>query len=139
MVMATGVEWLSEPDVPVTVKVTWDAGVWPFELLAHPRANIETKSSKPSTLVHIMPLRVSGFRLRVARAVPNSPRPGSRVIMPYKLYPVTGGGVETKNAGVPGADPAAVPVIEDDAEDADGGREGKGLRDFFGRGVETEK
>ena len=32
---------LSEPDVPVTVKVTWDAGVWPFELLPHPRANIE--------------------------------------------------------------------------------------------------
>jgi len=107
MVMATGVEWLSEPDVPVTVKVTWDAGVWPFELLPHPRANIETKSSKPSTLVHIMPLRVSGFRLRVARAVPNSPRPGSRVIMPYKLYPVTGGGVETTE----------IVKVEDDALD----------------------
>jgi len=83
--MVTGVEWLSEPDVPVTVKVTCDAGVWPFELLPHPRANMETRSSTPSTLVHRMLLRVSGLRLRVARTVPNSPRPGSRVAMPDKL------------------------------------------------------
>jgi len=107
MVMATGVEWLSEPDVPVTVTVTWDAGVWPFELLPHPRANIETKSIKPTTLVHIMPLRVSGFRLRVVRAVPNIPRPGSKATTPYKLYPVTGGGVET----------AEIVKVEDEALD----------------------
>ena len=85
MEMVTGVEWLSEPDVPVTVKVTCDAGVWPFELLPHPRANIETRSSTPSTLVHRMLLRVSGFRLRVARTVPNSPRPGNKAAMPDKL------------------------------------------------------
>src|SRR5437868_11392303 len=54
-----------------------------------------------------MLLRVRGFRLRVARTVPNSPRPGSRLAMPDKLYPVTGGGVEA----------AEMVKVEDDALD----------------------
>ena len=89
MVMVTGVVWLSAPDVPVTFKVTWDVGVWAFELfelLPHPRENMEMTSSKPSALVHRTLLLASGFRLRVVRTVPNTPRPGSsRDAMPDKL------------------------------------------------------
>src|SRR5580692_10476732 len=98
MVTVTGVVWLIAPDVPVTIKVTWDVDVWAFalfELLPHPRENIEMTSSRPRALVHRMLLLESGFRLRVVRTVPNTPRPGSsRDAMPDKLYPVTGGGVD---------------------------------------------
>ena len=89
MAMVTGVVWLSAPDVPVTIKVTWDVDVWAFalfELLPHPRENMEMTSSKPSALVHRTLLLASGFRLRVVRTVPNTPRPGSsRDAMPDKL------------------------------------------------------
>src|SRR5208282_1517842 len=83
-VMATTLDWVIEPDVPVTVKLTTcEAGVVGllFEVLPHPRANSEMRSSSPSTLVNRTLLRVSGFRLRIAKTVPNSPRPG-RTAMP---------------------------------------------------------
>jgi hypothetical protein len=84
--MVTGVEWLSEPDVPVTVKVTWDAvGGVCFEPLPHPRANTDIISNKPSMLVHRMLFRVSGFRLRVVKSVPNNPKLGNSVAMPNTL------------------------------------------------------
>jgi len=76
--MATTLDWVIEPDVPVTVKLTWDAGAWPFELLPHPTANNEMRSSNPSTVVDTMLLRVSVFRLRIAKTAPNSP--GTRAI-----------------------------------------------------------
>ncbi len=71
------------PDVPVTVIVTEDpAGVvCAPEELPHPTAhneNMEITSSKPSSLIARLPLRLSGFRLQVVKTVPNSPRPGSR-------------------------------------------------------------
>src|ERR1700758_106611 len=105
MVMDTGVEWLSEPEVPVTIRVTWDAsGGCCFELLPpHPSANSEMRSNKPKTLIPRMLLRVSGFCLRVVRRVPNSPRLGSRAAMPYP--PI--GGVEV----------AETVNVEDDALD----------------------
>lgn len=46
-----------------------------------PRANSETKSNKPNTLIHPMLLRVNHFFLRAVRTVPNRPRPGSRAAM----------------------------------------------------------
>ena len=72
------------PAVPVTVKVTWDpaAGVWAFEEPPHPTANsenIETTSNKPKPPLARRALRVSGFRLRDVKTVPNSPRAGSRL------------------------------------------------------------
>ena len=89
MLTVKGVVWLSEPDVPVTIKVTWDVDAWAFELfelLPHPRENIEMTISKPSALVHRMLLLASGFCLRVVRTVPNSPKPGSsRDAMPDRL------------------------------------------------------
>jgi hypothetical protein len=62
-------------------------------------------------LIDIMLLRVPGFRLRVVRSVPNSPRPGSRVATPDKLYPLTGGveAAETVNMDDP---PAPGEIIE---------------------------
>ena len=81
-VMVTGAEWLNEPDVPVTIKLSWDAGVCPFVLLLHPIENSEMRSNNPSTLIDKMLLRVSHFRLRVVRTVPNIPMPGSRATMP---------------------------------------------------------
>lgn len=83
MVIATTLDWVNEPDVPVTVKLTaWDTGIVGllFELLPHPTENIETRSSSPNVVVHTMLLRVSRFRLRVVRTVPNRPSPGSRDI-----------------------------------------------------------
>ena len=83
-VTVTGAVWVSEPDVPVTMTVTCCGdGVELVELLLpHPRANSEMKSSKPKRLIHRTLLRVSGFRLRVVRRVPNSPRPESSMAMP---------------------------------------------------------
>ena len=69
-VTATTLDWVNEPDVPVTVKLTaLDAGVVGllFELLPHPTENIETSSSSPNVVVHTILLRVRGFRLRVVR------------------------------------------------------------------------
>lgn len=70
------------PDVPVTVIVTEDpAGVVcvPEELPqpTAPSENMDITSSKPNSLIARLPLRLSGFRLRVVKKVPNSPRPGS--------------------------------------------------------------
>ena len=50
-------------------------------------SNSEMKSSNPSTLIDRMLLRVSGFRLRVVRTVPNSPRPGSRTTQAMQATP----------------------------------------------------
>ena len=79
----TAADWVSEPEVPVTIRVTCCAadigGVVEALLpLLHPTANSETTSSKPSKLIHRMFLRVIGFLLRVVKTVPNKPRPGSR-------------------------------------------------------------
>ena len=84
MVTVTGAVWLSEPDVPVTIKVTCDADICAFELFElplHPRVNIETASSKPNALVQKTP-RVSRFRN--AKALPNKPSPGKNPT-PIKL------------------------------------------------------
>src|ERR1700677_2876866 len=82
-VTATTLDWVNEPDVPVTVKLTaLDAGVVGllFELLPHPMENIETSSSSPNVVVHTILVRVRGFRLRVVKTVPNRPSPGSRAM-----------------------------------------------------------
>ena len=84
MVTVTGAVWLSEPDVPVTIRVTCDADICAFELLElppHPSVNIETTSSKPSALVQKTP-RVSRFRK--AKVLPNKPNPGNNPT-PIKL------------------------------------------------------
>jgi len=44
--------------------------------------NIEMTTNNPSTPIDEMLLRVSDFRLRVVRTVPNTPIPGSRAAMP---------------------------------------------------------
>ncbi len=56
----------------------------------HPRAKSETRRSKPSALIRITLLRVSGFRLQVAKNVPNSPKPGNKTNRPA-WYPPGGG------------------------------------------------
>ena len=88
MVTVTGVEWLREPDVPVTISVTEeDAGVvveW-FELLPpQPRAITDTKSNSPSRLTqrYAFLLPLVGFCLPKANRVPNSPSPGRRAATP---------------------------------------------------------
>ena len=84
MVTVTALEWLIAPDVPVTIKLTC-VGVGVMELLLepppHPMAKSETRRIKPIRLIHRMLLRVSDFFLPAARSVPNTPKPGRRVIM----------------------------------------------------------
>jgi hypothetical protein len=81
MVMVTGADCMIAPDVPVTVKVTWDAAGWDaLDELPHPTAHSEiseTTSSNPNTPMDRPRLRVSGFRLRVVKTVQKSPKAGS--------------------------------------------------------------
>jgi hypothetical protein len=75
--MATALVWLIDPDVPVTITLVWDTWGLLFELLPHPRANSEMKSSEHNALIPRMLLRVSSFLLGAVKNVPSSPRPGS--------------------------------------------------------------
>lgn len=77
--IATVLEWLIEPDVPVTVMLTCDeAGGLLVELLPpHPRANSDTISSTPARPIHRRFLRA--FFLPTPNNIPKTPKPGSRV------------------------------------------------------------
>ena len=81
MVMVTGAECVIAPDVPVTVKLTWDAPGWEvFDEPPHPTAhseNSEATSINPNMLMDRPRLRTSGFRLRVVKTAPNNPNAGS--------------------------------------------------------------
>lgn len=96
MVTVTALEWLSAPDVPVTMTVAWDPGVGVLELLdllpPHPSVNKEASNSRPSKLIPTVFLRVNSFPLRVVKIVPNKPSPGSSNPMCVAVpYPFTGG------------------------------------------------
>lgn len=103
--------------MPVTVKVTADAGFWAFELpplLPHPTAideNREMKANNTSALIDRRLLRVSAFRLRLANTVPNSPRPGSRNAARGTVYPVVGGAEEAEMVKVAGVLDPGVTVV----------------------------
>ena len=89
-----------------------------FELLLpHPRANSETSSRQPRTLIPKILLRGRGFFLRVVRSVPNSPRPGIRIAIPGALYPPP-----------PGGGAAAAEMVNVDPEALDPGEIVEGLK-----------
>ena len=78
-VIATVLEWLMAPDVPVTVMLTCEeVGGLLVELLPpHPIAKMETINRTPTRPIHRRFLRA--FFLPTPNNIPNTPKPGSRV------------------------------------------------------------
>jgi hypothetical protein len=80
-VTVIALEWLREPEVPVTITVALAADVdglfEVFDILPlHPKANSETSNTRPSKLIPTMFFCLNDFRLQVVNRVPNKPRPG---------------------------------------------------------------